>query len=463
MNHRFFYINAAQHNDFDDLGVLLDKFHKVRPVIDQYRGLFRRNWVAEQYLAVDETIVPYKGKFCPCRIYMPDKPVKFGIKLYKLSNDLGVTLDFWPYGGTGSTFPGQPCWMQPFNCGEKIVMNFVHSNCLAPGSVITAHRHFSSPTLAAILTDTFGAYYNGTVMANRLYYPSYKLNNYNPTQTERGYYSWAFNERYNVFCSSWLDRDPVNFVSSAFGACPEDVVRGYKPQDKQYESRKFPAPEMAYNYNKLMGIVDKSNYLAHLQHYSMSATMQCKKWWKRLNNGLFDICRTNAMIAWTTVKETRTHGTFIDNLIHQYVNNRLDEGYSWKEMRTGIPDVEKGITRFSAGLRKQLVDNLLAGKKIRPAMIKDMTLNEVQDLSALACHKPILWEQSATHQYYGNSLLPIKLNLLFIVINGKRTKIPNAQVLLFFIQICISTSQPCIFMLLSFVLSSEFKNGASSA
>ena len=96
-------------------------------------------------------------------------------------------------------------------------------------------------------------------------------------------------------------------------------------------------------------------------------------------------------------------------------------------MRTGIPDVEKGITRFSAGLRKQLVDNLLAGKKIRPAMIKDMTLNEVQDLSALACHKPILWEQSATHQYYGNSLLPIKLNLLFIVINGKRTKNPQCS------------------------------------
>ena len=243
-------------------------------------------------------------------------------------------------------------------------------------------------------------------MANRLYYPGYKLNNYNPTHTERGYYSWAFNERYNVFCGSWLDRDPVNFVSSAFGACPEDVVRGYKPQDKQYESRKFAAPEMACNYIyiyiyiKLMGNVHKSNYLAHLQHYSMSTTvtMQCKKWWKRLNNGLFDICRTNAMIVWSTVNKTCTHGTFIDNLIHQYVNNRLDEGYSWKEMRTGIPDVEKGITRFSAGLRKQLVDNLLAGKKIRPAMIKDMTLNEVQDLSARACHEPILWEQSASYQ-----------------------------------------------------------------
>ena len=31
------YINATQPEDFDDLGVLLDKFHKVCPVIDMYR------------------------------------------------------------------------------------------------------------------------------------------------------------------------------------------------------------------------------------------------------------------------------------------------------------------------------------------------------------------------------------------------------------------------------------------
>ena len=63
-----------------------------------------------------------------------------------------------------------------------------------------------------------------------------------------------------MFCSSWLDRDPVNFVSSAFGASPQAVVRGYKPEDKHYEARKFPAPEMACNYNRDMGNVDKSNF-----------------------------------------------------------------------------------------------------------------------------------------------------------------------------------------------------------
>ena len=371
LHQRFFYINAAQPEDYGDMGVLLDKFHKVRPVIDTYRGLFRKNWRPEQFLAIDESIIPYKGKFCPCRIYMPEKPVKFGIKVYKLCNKLGITLDFWPYGGKDSKFPGEPFWMEQFNCGEKIVMNFVHSNFLSPGSVITGDRHFSSPTLAAILPDTFGVYYNGTCMQNRLYFPGFKLNNYNPSQTERGYYTFAYNDKYKVICSSWLDRDPVNFVSSAYGALPSYVVRGYKPQDRQYQQHKFPAPEMAVQYNQQMGNVDKSNYYAHLEHYSLSATMQCKKWWKRVNTGLYDMARTSAMVAWTEVTEKRNHGLFIDNLIHQYVNNRLDEGYSWKEMRTGCPAPEKGITRIAAAVRKNIIDKLVAGKKIRPQMLKD--------------------------------------------------------------------------------------------
>ena len=70
---KFFYINAVQPEDVGETGVLLDKFHKVQPVIEKYRGLFRTNWRPEHFLAVDKSIIPYKGKFCPCRIYMPEK------------------------------------------------------------------------------------------------------------------------------------------------------------------------------------------------------------------------------------------------------------------------------------------------------------------------------------------------------------------------------------------------------
>jgi hypothetical protein len=137
---------------------------------------------------------------------------------------------------------------------------------------------------------------------------------------------------------------------------------------------------MAADYNR-NGCGEKANYYTHLKHYVISATIQCNKWWKKLNNGLWDISCTNAMISWTQVKKNRKHGPFIDNLIHQYVNNRLDEGYSWKEMRTGIPDAEKGVTKFSAALRKKLVDNLVAGKKIRAQMLKEMSLKPCNQIT----------------------------------------------------------------------------------
>ena len=91
LHQKFFYINAVPLEDVGETGVLLDKLHKVRPVIDKYRGLFRTYWRPEQFLAVDKSIIPYSVKFRPFRIYMPQKPVKFGNKVYKLYNDLGVT------------------------------------------------------------------------------------------------------------------------------------------------------------------------------------------------------------------------------------------------------------------------------------------------------------------------------------------------------------------------------------
>ena len=66
-------------------------------------------------------------------------------------------------------------------------------------------------------------------------------------------------------------------------------------------------------------------------------------------------------------------------------------------MRTGIPCASKATTRFSASVRKRLVDRLVAGNRIRPAMLKDLTLDQVEDVAARAAHEPILYEQSNSY------------------------------------------------------------------
>ena len=56
------------------------------------------------------------------------------------------------------------------------------------------------------------------------------------------------------------------------------------------------------------------------------------------------------------------------------------------------------LTRISSGLQKTLVDNHLAGKKVRLAMIKDISLSQVEELSSRVSHEPILWEQSDLYE-----------------------------------------------------------------
>jgi len=41
-------------------------------------------WNLHQQITVDETMVRYKGKYCPIRQFMLDKPMRFDIKVWAL-------------------------------------------------------------------------------------------------------------------------------------------------------------------------------------------------------------------------------------------------------------------------------------------------------------------------------------------------------------------------------------------
>lgn len=48
-------------------------------------------YIPSNYLAIDEGIIPFKGK-SNLKVYCPDKPTKFGIKEYLLCDYSGYTL-----------------------------------------------------------------------------------------------------------------------------------------------------------------------------------------------------------------------------------------------------------------------------------------------------------------------------------------------------------------------------------
>jgi hypothetical protein len=59
-----------------------DKMHQTRWLIDAIRNSCKREWKLGEFLTIDETMVRYKGSYCPARQYMPKKPVKWGLKVW---------------------------------------------------------------------------------------------------------------------------------------------------------------------------------------------------------------------------------------------------------------------------------------------------------------------------------------------------------------------------------------------
>ena len=65
-----------------------DKFPKVRPLIDKLNEQCSANYLPEQSVNIDESMVPYFGLH-GCKQYMRSKTVNFGYKFWVAANPLG--------------------------------------------------------------------------------------------------------------------------------------------------------------------------------------------------------------------------------------------------------------------------------------------------------------------------------------------------------------------------------------
>ena len=58
-----------------------NRMHKLQPLIDHLRNAFIESVTLETYMAVDEMMIPFKGRHS-AKMYMPKKPVKWGYKMW---------------------------------------------------------------------------------------------------------------------------------------------------------------------------------------------------------------------------------------------------------------------------------------------------------------------------------------------------------------------------------------------
>jgi len=79
----------------DDLA--FDKLYKVRKLLEYLNSNFQQHAEMEKVVSVDEQMIPFKGRL-GLKVYMKNKPVKWGIKVWALAGHSGYVHSFNIFG-----------------------------------------------------------------------------------------------------------------------------------------------------------------------------------------------------------------------------------------------------------------------------------------------------------------------------------------------------------------------------
>ena len=161
--------------------------------------------ISGNIFAIDESMIPWYGKYCPIRVYIKVKPYKYGIKIWQLCDwPDGFLRYFRIYPGRGDRWPFETDdQVQSWTYAERVVLCLVHD--LHAGCVFTVDRHFMTPKLAAYLKKEHGQFLTGTMKKNTknidkelLFKKSMKI--------PRGVYKWSKDQDNGVAQAVWMDR-----------------------------------------------------------------------------------------------------------------------------------------------------------------------------------------------------------------------------------------------------------------
>lgn len=242
-----------------------DPLFKVRPLLEALRNKFQTSYLPAEDITIDEGMCPFRGRFC-YKVYMPQKPNKYGIKLYMLSEASSG------YVWNVDVFHGQE------NSGLAIVKRLL-GTLAGNGHTLYTDRFYTSIALAREL-ESLQTGLVGTMMKNRVGIPLLIKN----ARLSRG--EQVFTRNGNVLVQRWKDKRDVFLLSTRHTS---DMITF-----KDRRGREKTKPAAVIDYNKKKFGVDLSDQLMSygaLDHRSV-------KWWRKLAFHLMVMAVTNATILY---------------------------------------------------------------------------------------------------------------------------------------------------------------------
>ena len=332
------FLHLSNNNELDPN----EKFAKVRPLFNSLNQQCLENYLPEQHVSIDESMVPYFGKH-GAKQYIHGKPIKFGYKMWVMAKPLGYCIQFRPYAGkdVALTEYGDI----GLGLGASVVAHLVKVLPTQPGCNYHAvmDNFFTSPKLIRYLRPKSVAV-TGTVRLNRMEEPP--LGTVRAMEKkEREESDVAVETSTNMAAVRWKDNKVVNILSTFAGKQSVQKVKRYsKNAKKQIE---IEQPKVVSVYNRNMGGVDRLDQ--NLAAYIIN--LRSKKWWWPLFCFCIDVAINNAFQLYRT-KKLDEGEIAIDNLEFR---RRIVESY-YKDFSTKATS----ITLFFKVMPK---DHVRAGEK----------------------------------------------------------------------------------------------------
>ncbi|GAQ91128.1 hypothetical protein KFL_007310050 [Klebsormidium nitens] len=280
----------------------------ILPLLNLLEETFAKFYTPNQHVTFDERMIPLRNRGCPCRIYNPKKPHKFGVELFcAVDAETFYCFFQWVYDKIKVAGDGLHD-MVVRKLGQRVPKD--------KGHVVILDRGFTGPLpLRALKEENLAA--TGTCLPNRKMFPKemLQLN----SKAERGTMKAAVCEEDGMVAVAWQDKKPVFFLSTCHGLSMGETGRRVAGTREE-----VPCPEIAFEYNKYKDAVDQFDKSCLGQNYSLEMEVVSRKWWVRVILGLLDGAMHNAYVLYHEAHPEVSRFDFMVTLQQQLVENTFD-------------------------------------------------------------------------------------------------------------------------------------------
>ncbi|KAJ8953373.1 hypothetical protein NQ318_023490 [Aromia moschata] len=303
-------LHFSNNDEFDEASHPNPKLNKIWPVYDCLVTKFREAITPEKYIAIDESLLLYKGRLGWIQ-YIPLKRARFGIKTYMLcESKSGYVWNFIIYTGKQTNLDAD---YKDLPVSSQVVMTLLKP-LLNLGYTLTMDNFYNSPQLADLLlthkTDVYG-----TLKLSRKEVP----NELKSKKLKKG--ETASYQRGKVTILKWKDKKEIALISTVHSnTCVEIEKRG--------ETK--VKPKVVVDYNDTMGGVHRVDQ--HLADYSLPRK-RGKKYYKKLFFHLLDLALWNSFIVYRKCGGNKSALVYRMDLIQQIMEKYHQTEFSCRRGR----------------------------------------------------------------------------------------------------------------------------------